>query len=190
MEYEEYNNIGIEEACTRLYYRIDRDVKKLFIEKETALAGYRRSSESQNQIYEYPLSDIDQSDKQILHDWLIHFFSQPYGFVGCASYCSSELFSKDEFDDILKAAKEMMDRKAARARFIAKRNSLILFCESRHLDPRPSLHAETSWLANCPTGRSHNMQISLVTNQWGCGYCRIGGDLTDFIHFMDKKKRN
>lgn len=190
MEYEEYNHLGIEEVSCRLYYSIERDVKKLFIEKEIRLAGYRQSSELQNRIYDYPISDIDQSDKQILNGWLIHFFSQPYGFVGCASYCSSDLFSKNEFDDMLKAAKEMMDRKAARARFIAKRNSLILYCESQHLYPRPSLHTETSWIANCPTGRSHNMEISLAANKWGCGYCSIGGELTDLIDFMNTKKNN
>jgi len=190
IEYEEYNHLGIEEVNCRLYYSIERDEKKLFIEKETTLAGYRRSSESQNRIYEYLISDIDHSDKQLLYDRLIHFFSQPYGFVGCAYYCSSDIFSRAEFDDILKAAKEMMERKAARARFIAKGNSLILFCESRHLYPRPTLHAETSWVANCATGRSHNMEISLATNKWGCGYCCIGGELTDLIDFMNTKKKN
>jgi hypothetical protein len=188
MEYEEYNHIGIEEACTRLYYRIDRDVKKLFIEKETALAGYRRSSDSPLPMMECPISDMDLSDKHILHGWLIDFFSQPSGFLGAPYYVKSDLFTLAEFDKIQKAAKENMERKEARARFIAKGNSLILFCESNHLYPRPSLHAETSWVANCATGRSHSMEISLATNKWGCGYCHIGGDLTDLIHLINSKK--
>lgn len=190
IDYEEYNHLGIEETYSRLFYRIERDVKKLFIEKETTLSGYRQSSESPNPIFEWPISDTSHSDKQILHSWLIHFFSQPHGFLGCPSYCQSELFNKDEFDAILKASNEMMERKAARARFIAKGNSLILFCESRYLYPRPSLHSETSWMANCPTGRSHNMEIILATNTWGCGYCRIGGVLPDLIQLIDSKKKN
>ena len=190
MEYEEYNHLGIEEASTRLYYRIDRELKKLFIEKENSMAGYRCSSDSQNRILEFPISDTDQSDKHILYAWLIHFFSHPHDFIGLPYYCGSDLFTKDEVDEILKSAKENMNRKEARARFIANGNSLILFCESRRLYPRPSLHTETSWMANCPTGRSHNMEISLATNQWGCGYCGIGGDLTDLIDFMNTKKKN
>jgi len=39
IEYEEYNHLGIEEVNCRLYYSIERDEKKLFIEKETTLAG-------------------------------------------------------------------------------------------------------------------------------------------------------
>jgi hypothetical protein len=190
IEYEEYNHLGIEEASTRLYYKIDRELKKLFIEKENSIAGYRRSSDSQNRILEFPISDTDQSDKHILHAWLIQFFSQPHGFIGLPYFCGSALFTQVEFDEIQKSAKENMNRKEARARFIAKGNSLILFCESRHLYPRPSLHAETSWMANCPTGRSHNMEISLATNKWGCGYCGIGGVLTDLIDFMNTKKKN
>ena len=190
IEYEEYNHLGIEEARYRLYYRIDRGKKKLFIEKENTMPGYRRSSDSQNSLVEFPITDPSQTDKHILHAWLIHFFSQPHGFMGWPYYCASELFTQAEFDEILKAVKQNMERKEAQARFIAKGNSLILFCESRHLYPRPSLHVETSWIANCATGRSHNMEISIASNKWGCGYCRIGGDLMDLIHFMDTKKRN
>lgn len=55
------------------------------------------------------------------------------------------------------------------------------------LAPEHSGGSPPSWLARCPRGQ-HSLMINADSGDWGCGYCRLKGNASEFEAFVTAKR--
>ena len=100
-------------------------------------------------------------------------------YSGYPEFIDSILLTKDEFDQFigtLKSRKEIIQRKA-----MHKKTQFISFLEKLELHPRPSGGNEYSWECVCPNSKgNHQLMVSTLNDEWGCGYCRKKGTQNNF----------
>jgi hypothetical protein len=166
-------------GSTDLYY--DTNDSTLFIMK---VQPQKKSAEE----LEFPIPDKNSSIQIVLENFLINLLSFRGNFVGTPEYESSDLFSKESFDKMLKQAYNLMDERDELVRLAGANNEMIKYCESAGLNPQPAGNSPTNWHANCPSGGQHYVMISVKSNEWGCGYCRKKGDLDALKKWIESKK--
>ena len=189
IEFEELNHMGVAEASFRLSFNINYSTRTLFIKKENIVTErYQTLRNEWNKNLESPIQDISISEKEILKNWLIGLLCYPNLFFGYPSYYKSEMFSQNEFEELRNQANLIIEVRKKKSIINAKGNKIIQFCDEKNLNARPSLENINSWLANCPSKGSHNIEISTKSNTWGCGYCKISGNLIELIKFTNKSK--
>ena len=125
--------------------------------------------------------------KEALSTFLLHYRSQPGNRTGDNHYLWSNLFSRAEWDEVSRQGWEVISARQKAARQLGEHNELLAWCRSQGLDTRPEGSHETRWLASCPSGGNHPIQISIATNQWSCGYCRKKGGLAELKEWMGRK---
>lgn len=187
--YEEWNHMGVAEASFKLSFEIDYYSKILITKKESITTQPFQSVRSEwNKILKSPIPDISNSEKEIIKKWFIGLLCHPNLFFGYPIYYESNLFSESEFKEMQDIAKITIKEREEKAIINAKDNELIRLLNEYNLSPRPSLESIYSWVANCPSKRAHSIEIDTKSNEWGCGYCRIGGDFNDLVIYMSNLK--
>jgi hypothetical protein len=173
--------IGMGYGITELEYKISDEHNTLSIKK----------TDRQNGRIEHltiPLTKPhDVSDKDLLEDFLVNLLSYAGNFYGEPLYKSSEIFSKEEFEKMMKRGIEIMDEREQVAKNENLDNDIIKYCLSKNLNPEPEGSSPTNWKANCPSGGQHYIMISTKSNEWGCGYCREKGNLDDLKKWYESK---
>ena len=187
--YEEWNHIGIPEASFKLSFEIDYDSKILITKKESITTeSYQNVRSEWNRVIKSPIPEISISEKEIIQKWFTGFLCHPNVFFGYPIYYESNLFTENEFSAMRDRAKIIIKERGEKAIINAKDNELIRLFNQNNLSPRPSLENIYSWIANCPSKRAHSIEINTKSNEWGCGYCGIGGDLNELVVFLSNLK--
>src|SRR5690554_4184169 len=187
--YEEWNHMGIAEASFKLSFDIDYNSKILITKKESITTESYQSVKSEwNKILKSTIPDISISKKEIIKKWFTGLLCHPNLFFGYPIYYESNLFSESEFNQMRDIAKITIKEREEKAIINAKDNELIRLFNEYNLSPRPSLESIYSWVANCPSKRAHGIEINTKSNEWGCGYCRIGGDINELVIYMSNRK--
>jgi hypothetical protein len=107
------------------------------------------------------------------------FFKDDFFGEGRMIYEKSEQFSEDYFISIQNERNEEYVKKIKFIEESNKHNDLINFCRTINLNPIPDgIHA-SNWIANCLSKGNHQMLLTTLTNEWGCGYCRKKGGLPE-----------
>jgi hypothetical protein len=173
LTYDQYAMIAYV-GHTHLYYRIDDEQVRILKEDEdhAAISGFERS--------EYPAET-----REALKSWLVDFLSRPGAFIGEPVYVQSLLFSEADFGACKRMAGDIIDERMRKARLIS--SEIVDICRRSGLSPEPTGDNETNWTARCPSGGSHSIMISTMSNQWGCGYCRRKGDAGDLLSWLKEK---
>ena len=172
-----YDMVGFEgfpAGPTDMYY--ERKNGKLVISEK--FRDHRSSLE---------IVDDGRDIKVQLTEFLEEFFANPMGFIGTPTYgiydtfmhhdkkIVGTMFTKEEFDIIMEKAIKKINERQARA----EESELVSLCREYGLSPEPTGADTTSFWANCITGRPHRMQVSTLSEEWGCGYCRIKGGINE-----------
>jgi hypothetical protein len=163
-----------------LYYSLQDST--LYIKK----VDHRRHTEKE---IEFILEKTYSSTEKILEDFLINLMSYRMSFDGEPIYVESKIFSKRTFNKFLKKGHELMKKKDELDKISNVDNELIKYCESIGLNPEPEGGSPSDWRAKCPSGRPHFIMISTESNQWGCGYCRKYGSLSDLKKWYESNKK-
>jgi len=109
----------------------------------------------------------------------VQFFKNVFFGEGRLIYEKSEQFSEDYFISMQNERNEEYVKKIKFIEESNKHNDLINFCRTINLNPIPDgIHA-SNWIANCLSKGNHQMLLSTLTNEWGCGYCRKKGGLPE-----------
>ena len=169
---------GIEYGLTKLYYAIEGDT--LYLKK---IDSYLK-----NEIeIEFPISFKNTPERDVIQNFITDLFSYRSNFAGQPFDFSSEIFSVEELNLMLKKGEENIIEKRNEAVRIASENELINYCKLKNLMPEPTGDNVNNWQANCPSGRGHHIMISTTSNEWGCGYCRKKGKLIDLVKWIENK---
>lgn len=92
---------------------------------------------------------------------------------------NSIVFSQKEFGDLINDIKIEKTKKA-----IEKETPLISFLRDNELYPIPSGNNSNSWIAKCPSGGNHFIQIVTTNDEWGCGYCNRNGRINELKQWL------
>ena len=138
---------------------------------------------------QFPLKSAEANIIAELKDFLINILSYRKNFFGEPEFVQSNIFSKESFDTMLQQATRLIDEKYDLAVKSSADNALIKYCQSIGLSPEPEGSSPTNWQAKCVSGGQHNLMISTISNEWGCGYCRRKGDLHSLKEWYESKKK-
>lgn len=112
---------------------------------------------------------------------IIHILEQnieansPY--TGYPKFVNSTIFTEKEFNTLIKS---IQNRKLAIINEAkSKSTNLINFLKFQGLNPKPTGNNPNSWVSKCPSGGNHNIMISTINDEWGCGYCNRKGNKID-----------
>lgn len=189
IKFEEWNHMGVAEASFKLSFEIDYDSKILITKKESiTTASYQSVRKEWNKIIKSPIPNTNISEKEIIQKWFTGLLCHPNLFFGYPIYYESNLFSESEFQEMHDIAKITIKEREEKAIINAKDNELIRLFNENNLSPRPSLENIYSWVANCPSKRAHCIEINTKSNEWCCGYCRIGGDFNELVIILSNLK--
>jgi hypothetical protein len=177
-------HIFVEAGDLELYYYFQSDT--LFIRKVEKY--YNRADISSDRIYEFKIEDPAQDHKQILKDFLLEAEENRFYSEQIIDK-ESPLFSKNELDEINNIALGRLRAKEERNRQKHAEKEIVVFCDKEGLNPRPTNGDSEQWLANCPNGR-HNIMIAVDTGEWGCGYCKKKGKLSQLRNWISNMSRN
>ena len=173
LTFEQIHYLGKDIGLTDLFYQL--------IDNNILITSKFKEEE------EIPLARIDNNFEPIklqLEDFLVEFFSYPGHFMGTPAYEYSDMITHEEFEWLLQNAIDIMDGKKVIATY--KENELIDLLRKYKLDPEPTGDNLHNFEAKCPTGRHHNMLVSTLSNEWGCGYCRINGGVRELKEVYEK----
>lgn len=138
--------------------------------------------------FQYPIKNKSLSDQALLEEFVTYIFSYPKSFAGRPEYVRSDHFTEAEFEALLEKGLAIDDERIAAARKQYKQHEAYLFAVKHQLNPQPIGYSISDWRFNCISGGSHQLDISLETNTWGCGYCRKKGDLQDLYDWYEAVK--
>lgn len=130
-----------------------------------------------------------KTDKEILTEFLLNFFSYPGNFAGYPFFVSSALFTSVEINDLIDAGVRAITERRAKSKRNALVSELVIFCRDNALNPQPEGSNTSNWYANCPFGSGHFIMVCALTNTWGCGYCRKKGGLQELKEWVHAKKK-
>ena len=107
-------------------------------------------------------------------------------YNGYPTLKESPLFSTEEFNEIIheiEHPKNITIEKTSK-----KITPLISYMIQQKLNPKPTGFNENSWIAKCPSGGNHFLQVVTNTEKWGCGYCKRKGGLQELKNWIIEKK--
>lgn len=177
LRYDQICFDGIEYGFTDLFYDIRGS--SLFIRK----VDHRNNGEKE---FDISIENINAKVEVVLEEFLINLMSFRNNFEGEPSYENSNIFSKESFDSMLDKGITLMIERDNLAITLNSENELINYCKSQGLNPESKGGSATNWKANCPSGSTHKIMISTVSNEWGCGYCRRKGDINSLKEWLKK----
>ncbi len=183
LRYDQLCFDGIEYGFTDIAYIISEDLKTLYIRKKD------HTTQKENDL-SFSIPNPSKDDKSILFDFLINLMSYSGSFAGTPDYISSAIFTKIEFDLMLKKGMELMQTRTDESIKNGIENELIKYCTSNNLNPEPDGNGPNNWVANCPSGRGHFINISTNSNEWECGYCQRKGNLNDLKIWLREINKN
>jgi hypothetical protein len=104
-------------------------------------------------------------------------------YDGFPVFEKSTVFTEREFNKIIQDIKDEKDSFIE----LAKRNEtpLIQYLKEQKLYPRPTGNNQHSWVAKCPSGGNHKIIVSTLNDEWGCGYCNKGGEISGLKKWLD-----
>ncbi len=167
----------VDYGLTDLFYKVDN--QSLYILR------IDHQAKSENEIT-IPIQNKDASIRIVLEEFLVNLMSYRKNFLGTPLFDKSDVFTKKEFDAMLKKGIELMDERDELAKLSNADNELIIYCKSIQLYPEPVGSSPTNWKANC-LGGNHHIMISTKSNEWGCGYCGKKGDLNELKKWYERK---
>jgi hypothetical protein len=96
------------------------------------------------------------------------------------------LLTHRELAGIVRAVDEELNRNSIAAEAAQKgwKAPIIELANELSLNPRPTDHNDSAWVADCPR-RSHTLMLSPSLNEFGCGYCRRKGGPAELRAFAD-----
>ncbi len=107
-------------------------------------------------------------------------------YEGFPIFLNSVIFTKEEFDSIIKVMKD--EKHAFMEQAKANETSLIVYLREQQLNPRPTGNNPNSWAAKCPCGGNHHIMIVTKEDDWGCGYCNRKGKLPELKAWLQEIK--
>ena len=177
MHFLTYNELTMFDYAgeTRLSYHVGGN--KLIISSE-----FREKPPS----YYTFVGEITGDVKETLLRFLLEFLSFPGNFCGTPMYVQSQMINKQEFESVLKRAISIIQVRRDNA--WKKKTAIIDICVNSGLDPEPAGHNDNAWLARCPTKGNHHIMISTTTDEWGCGYCKRKGGISELLEWLAESK--
>jgi hypothetical protein len=107
-------------------------------------------------------------------------------YDGFPIFQNSVVFTKQEFDSLIKV---MQDEKLAiMEQAKAYQTPLIDYLREEQLNPRPTGINPNSWVARCPCGGNHQIMVSTLNDDWGCGYCKRKGKILELEKWLQEVK--
>ncbi|GAA4270442.1 hypothetical protein [Hyunsoonleella aestuarii] len=107
-------------------------------------------------------------------------------FIGFPIFQNSVVFTKQEFDSIINVMKD--EKLAIIEQAKAYQTPLIDYLRDRKLNPRPTGYNPNSWVAKCPCGGNHQIMVSTLHDEWGCGYCNREGKILELEKWLQEIK--
>ncbi len=172
---------------TSLYYRFNAQNELSILKSDCYLLG---SSKKEKETILFTPDNSCTDDIASLKSFLIEFFSYSGNCFGYPVYSYSELFTEDEFNQLLRKGIDNINNQKNKIKESGQGHPLIRYCEEQKLYPIPFDQTAHSWRANCPSGRAHSIEISTSTGTWGCGYCAKKGGLEELKGWIDNKTLN
>ena len=65
---------------------------------------------------------------------------------------------------------------------------LIAYLREQHLNPKRSGNNSHSWIAKCPCGGNHFINVVTKNDEWGCGYCGRKGNQPELEKWIQEIK--
>ena len=107
-------------------------------------------------------------------------------YEGFPLFENSVVFTKQEFNNIIKI---MTDEKHAIIEQAKTHQTLLIdFLRAQKLNPRPTGYNPNSWVAKCPCGGNHQIMVSTLHDEWGCGYCKRKGKIPELEKWLQEVK--
>lgn len=107
-------------------------------------------------------------------------------YEGFPRFESSKMFTEQEFNSIIQTMKD--EKLAIIEQAKANETPLIVYLKEKKLNPRPTGNNPKSWSAKCPNSENHQIMIVTDKDEWGCGYCKRKGHLTELISWLQEIK--
>ena len=107
-------------------------------------------------------------------------------YEGFPTFVNSVVFTKKEFNDIIKTMKDEKLFIIGQAK--SKKTPIIDYLRAQDLFPRPTGNNPNSWVAKCPSGGNHHIMIVTKEDEWGCGYCKQKGKLPELKTWLQEIK--
>jgi len=107
-------------------------------------------------------------------------------YIGFPIFQNSVIFTKEEFDSIIKIMKD--EKLAIMEQAKSYQTPLIDYLRAKKLNPRPTGCNPNSWVARCPCGGNHQIMVSTLYDEWGCGYCNRKGKIPELEKWLQQVK--
>ncbi len=107
-------------------------------------------------------------------------------YEGFPIFQNSVVFTRQEFDSIIKSMKD--EKLAIMEQAKAYQTPLIDYLREQQLNPRPTGYNYNSWVARCPCGGNHQIMVSTLNDEWGCGYCKRKGKIPELEKWLQEVK--
>ena len=107
-------------------------------------------------------------------------------YEGFPVFEKSTVFTEQEFNGIIQTIKDEKDAIIKQAKAI--QTPLIDYLREKSLNPRPTGYTPNSWVAKCPCGGNHQIMVSTLYDEWGCGYCNREGKIPELEKWLQEVK--
>lgn len=103
-------------------------------------------------------------------------------YDGFPKFINSIAFCEKEFKVLINDIKNENTKNRQLA--FENETPLISLLRDNELNPRPSGNNANSWVAQCPSGGNHFIQIVTSKDEWGCGYCNRNGKINELKQWL------
>jgi hypothetical protein len=107
-------------------------------------------------------------------------------YHGFPTFEDSIAFTRQEFDVIIQNMEAQKGSIIEQAK--SMETPLIVYLREQDLYPQPTGNNPNSWIATCPNGGKHFIQVVTTNDQWGCGYCKRKGNQTELEKWLQELK--
>ncbi|MBT8252851.1 MAG: hypothetical protein KJN68_02685 [Bacteroidia bacterium] len=107
-------------------------------------------------------------------------------YIGFPIFQNSVVFTKEEFDGIIQIMKD--EKVVITEKVKSYETPLIDYLRAQKLNPRPKGGNPNSWVAKCPCGGNHQIMVSTLHDEWGCGYCKRKGKIPELGKWLQEIK--
>jgi len=119
---------------------------------------------------------------------LFEFMARYRRYEGLLDCIEGGLIACNEYNEILEKVRQ--DHESSRQEALAQETPIVKMARRLGLMPAPNGLSRNQWTAQCPRG-NHWLMISAKENAFGCGYCKVKGNLDELRNYAEyfKKRR-
>lgn len=103
-------------------------------------------------------------------------------YNGLPRFIKSDIFTEVEFKALI--ADIVYKRESFKKKAKKKQTEIITLLKDKNLNPIPSGNHPDNWLARCPSGGNHFIQVVTTNDKWGCGYCNRKGGINELKDWL------